>query len=114
MLSLLNVEDIDLTNGAIICSLRKDRDAWNNKFIDTLESDVHVFEAIDSDVTGNAISETVKRKIRRFHRERLEDTLKLRVGARVVLCKNIDVEHGWLNGTIAKVTNTKLYNYRKH
>ena len=28
----------------------------------------------------------------------------MKVGARVVLCKNIDVEHGWLNGTLAVIT----------
>ncbi|XP_065054148.1 uncharacterized protein LOC135682959 isoform X4 [Rhopilema esculentum] len=45
----------------------------------------------------------VRKKIRSYHKERLEDTLALKVGARVVLTKNIDVEHGWLNGTIANV-----------
>ena len=100
----LDIDSMDLSNGAIICSLRKERDAWNKQFLDRLDAPEHTFEAIDTDVTGNDISETVKGKIRRFHRERLEDTLTLKVGARVVLCKNIDVEHGWLNGTLAVIT----------
>ena len=99
------VDNVDLSNGAIICSLRKKRDAWNSHFLDRLDTQAHVFDAVDSDVTGNAISETVKTKIQRFHKERLEDTLTLKVGARVVLCKNLHVEHGWLNGTLATITH---------
>ena len=99
------VDNVDLTNGAIICSLRKERDAWNSHFLDRLDTQAHVFDAVDSDVTGNAISETVKTKIEPFHKDRLEDTLTLKVGARVVLCKNPDVEHSWLNGTLATITH---------
>ncbi len=40
--------------------------------------------------------------------ERLEDKLILKVGARVVLAKNVDVENGWLNGTLATVL--KIHN----
>ena len=101
----VEVDNVDLSNGAIICSLCKERDAWNSHFLDRLDTQAHVFDAVDSDVTGNAISETVKTKIQRFHKERLEDTLTVKVGARVVLCKNLDVEHGWLNGTLATITH---------
>ena len=39
-------------------------------------------------------------KIQR-HREHLPDTLKLKVGVRVVLRRNIHIDAGWVNGTLA-------------
>ena len=66
---------------------------WNKVVLGKLDTEAHTFEAQDTDTTGN----------RWFHRERLEDTLTLKVGARVVLCKNINTENGWLNGTLATV-----------
>ena len=113
--SLLRSEvlpNIDIANihaddagAAIVCSLRKERDMWNNLFLQRIDGESHTFEAEDTDVTGNPLPEKEKHRIRWFHRERLEDKLTLKVGARVVLCKNIDTENGWLNGTIARVTN---------
>ena len=41
-------------------------------------------------------------KIQR-HREHLPDTLKLKVGVRVVLRRNIHIDAGWVNGTLAVV-----------
>ena len=37
------------------------------------------------------------------YRERLPDKLTLKLGARVILCHNIDVDGGWVNGTLASV-----------
>lgn len=101
-ISHINIED---DGGAIICSLRKERDVWNKLFLERIDTESYTFAAEDSDVTGNPLPEKDKRRIKWFHRERLEDSLTLKVGARVVLCKNIDTEHGWLNGTIAIVTS---------
>ena len=103
----INTINIDDAGAAIICSLRKERDAWNNIFLNRLDNgeSEYTFEAEDTDATGNPLPEKDKRRIRWFHRERLEDSLTLKVGARVVLCKNIDTEHGWLNGTLAKVVS---------
>ena len=96
--------DLDDPRAASICSLRKERDVWNKLFLGKLDTETHTFEAQDTDITGNPIPDKEKRRIRWFHRERLEDTLTLKVCARVVLCKNIDTENGWLNGTLATVT----------
>ena len=37
------------------------------------------------------------------YRERLPDKLTLKLGAQVILCHNIDVDGGWVNGTLASV-----------
>ena len=39
------------------------------------------------------------------YRERLPDKLILKVGARVVLRCNINIDGGWVNGTLAVVTS---------
>ena len=38
------------------------------------------------------------------HRERLPDKLQLKHGARVILRRNMDIDAGWVNGTLAVVT----------
>ncbi|XP_065058005.1 uncharacterized protein LOC135685854 isoform X1 [Rhopilema esculentum] len=107
VVSIDDIDAIDLSNAAIICSFRRERNHWNSIFLDKLDTEPFTFDATDSDVTGNPLSEAVRKKIRSYHKERLEDTLALKVGARVVLTKNIDVEHGWLNGTIANVVSIR-------
>ena len=37
--------------------------------------------------------------------DRLPDELHLKVGARVVLRRNVNIEHGWVNGTIAQIVS---------
>ena len=37
--------------------------------------------------------------------DRLPDELHLKVGARVVLRCNVNIEHGWVNGTIAQIVS---------
>lgn len=67
------------------------------------EAEEHVFDAIDTDGKGNPFSSTDQEKVKIYHREHLADTLVFKVGARVVLLKNIDVKNKWFNGTVATV-----------
>ena len=105
VVSIDDINAIDLSNAAIICSFRREQNHWNSIFLDKLDTEPFTFDATDSDVTGNPLSEAVRKKLHSYYKERLEDTLPLKVGARVVLTKNIDVENGWLNGTIANVVS---------
>ena len=98
-----NDDEIDLSRGCIIVALRCERDHWNEKFLQNLEGEEHVFEAIDTDGNGNPLSATDQEKVKIYHRERLPDKLVLKVGARVILLKNIDVKNKWVNGTLATV-----------
>ena len=105
VLNNCDIDKLDLENAAIICSLRRERNEWNNKFLATLKTDPVSFEAEDTDLQGRPLKDSDKLRITRYHKERLEDTLTLKIGARVVLTKNIDIQYGWTNGTLAIVTN---------
>ena len=109
LLSTTDISQVDIEHpgAAHICSLRQERDAWNSLFLGKVHNDLYTFEAEDTDITGNPLPEKDKRCTKWFHRERLEDTLDLKVGARVVLCKNIDTDNGWLNGTLATVRHIR-------
>jgi len=96
-------DDISVGNGAIIVSKRSERDFWNQKFLQSLLGETYEFEAEDTDSENRELSKVEKEKIKRFHRERLPDKLQLKLGARVVLLRNLDIKEGWVNGTIAKV-----------
>ena len=66
--------------------------------------EMSVYEALDTDHHGHPLREADKQTILRF-RERLPDKLVLKVGARVVLRRNMNIEGGWVNGTLAVVTS---------
>ena len=61
------------------------------------------YEADDSDNHGNGLRAADHQRIQ--HRERLPDKLQLKLGARVILRRNMDIECGWVNGTLAVVTS---------
>ena len=105
VLNNCDIDKLDLENAGIICSLRGERNEWNNKFLATLKTDPVSFEAGDTDVQGRPLKGSNKLCITRYHKEQIEDTLTLKVGARVVLTKNINIQYGWTIGTLAVVTN---------
>ena len=61
-------------------------------------------EAFDTDRHGHPLREADKETVLKYH-ERLPDKLVLKVGACVVLRRNINIERGWVNGTLAVVTS---------
>ena len=62
-----------------------------------------MYEALDTDHHGHPLREADKDTVLKY-RERLPDKLVLKVGARVVLRRNIN-KGGWVNGTPAVVTS---------
>ena len=99
-----NVDSIELDRTVVICSTRNECDEVNNLCIDRIDGNESVYEALDTDHHGHPLREADKQTVLRF-RERLPDKLVLKVGARVVLRRNMNIEGGWVNGTLAVVTS---------
>lgn len=95
---------LDLDKSVVICSTRRECSIINDRCINKIQGDDHIYEALDTDHHGNPIRDTDRERIKR-HRERLPDILTLKIGARVVLRRNIDINAGWVNGTFATVTS---------
>ena len=47
--------DLDTPGTAIICILRRERDAWTQIFLHKVDNDLHTFEAEDTDKIGNPL-----------------------------------------------------------
>ena len=62
------------------------------------------YEAVDTDHNGMPLRASDKKRLERVS-DRLPDELHLKVGARVVLRRNVNIERGWVNGTIAQVVS---------
>ena len=58
-----------------------------------------MYEALDTDHHGHPLREAHRDTVLKY-RERLPDKLVLKVGAHVVLRRNINIG-GWVNGTLA-------------
>lgn len=63
---------------------------------------VNTFIGVDTDHNGSPLPCANHECISRY-RERLPDKLTLKLGARVILHRNINVDGGWVNGTLASV-----------
>lgn len=59
------------------------------KVLQRLDSKEYVFDAVDTDGNGNTLSATDQEKVKLYHKERLPDKLVVKLGARVVLLKNM-------------------------
>ena len=93
-----NIHDIELDKTVVICSTRKECEEINSACIERVGGSSVVYDAIDSDHHGNLLREADIEKL-------LPDKLVLKVGARVVLRRNLDIPGGWVNGTMAVVTH---------
>ena len=62
------------------------------------------YEAIDTDHNGMP-QRTLDKKRLECTSDRLPDELYLKVGARVILRRNMNIERGWVNGTIAQIVS---------
>jgi hypothetical protein len=79
----------------VICSTR---DEVNDICINRTDGKEGVYEALDTDHHGHPLRQADKQTVLKY-RERLCDKLVLKVGARVVLRRNIYIDGGWVNGT---------------
>ena len=99
-----DMDNIQLDRTVVICSTRKECDEVNDLCINRIDGRESVYEALDTDHHGHPLREADKQTVLKY-RERLPDKLVLKVGARVVLRRNINIDGGWVNGTLAVVTS---------
>ena len=97
-----NWDTIDLNTTVVICSTRDECREINDHCIERVDGCSCEYVAVDSDHNGNPLRSADEERISRC-RERLADKLVLKVGARVILRRNIDIKGGWVNGTLATV-----------
>ena len=95
--------DLDKTVIIILCSTRADCGQINDQCLERISGVMCEYEADDSDNHGNGLRAADHQRMQ-HHRERLPDNLQLKVGARVILRRNMDIDAGWVNGTLAVVT----------
>ena len=99
-----NIDKLDLDQTVIICSRCHACDKVNEECLAQLTGKITEFTANDTDNTGHPIRQADMNRIGMF-RERLPDIFKVKLGARVIPRRNISVESGWVNGTIANVAS---------
>ena len=96
------VDSIDLNKTVVICSTRDECSDINAKCLKRVQGQPVEYEAIDTDHNGHSLRTADKERLRRI-RERLPDKLELKPGVRVILRRNVNIEGGWVNGTLAVV-----------
>ena len=98
----IHAVDLDKTV-IIICSTREEGAKINDQCLRQITGMMSEYEADDTDNHGNGLRAADYQRIKQ-HRERLTDKLQLKVGARVILRRNMDIDTGWVNGTLTVVT----------
>ena len=99
-----DIAKVDPNATVIICSKRKECTKFNTMCLEMLDGNSVHYEAIDTDHNGMPLRPTDKKRLERVS-DRLPDELHLKVGARVLLRRNVNIEHGWVNRTIAQVVS---------
>ena len=99
-----NINDIELNSTVVICSTRAECDEINEECLQRVDGNPVSYEAIDTDHNGHPLREADVRRLQHC-REKLPDSLTLKIGARVILRRNINITSGWVNGTLAVVVS---------
>jgi len=92
------------SEGGIICSTHDQRNQVNEAMFNTLAGQVYEFEAHDTDSNGQPLNAGDVKYIN-GSKGSLPKTLKLKIGAIVILTRNLNVDTGLVNGTRATVSN---------
>ena len=97
-----DIQQLDMDKTVVICSTRAECERINQQCLHKVEGCLVQYEAIDTDHHGHPLRSADLERIKRY-RERLPDILDLKLGVRVILRRNIDIESGWVNGTVCVV-----------
>ena len=97
--------DCELTdNCTVLCSKNEHKDRINLGMLDSLPGDCVTLKSTDVDLTGAQLNSGQLRPLDSM-RGAPPAALILKVGARVVVTRNLDVTQGIVNGTIGNVEN---------
>lgn len=99
-----DIDNIELDKTVVICSTRNECSDINDKCIKNVIGEETEYEALDTDHHGHPLREADRERVQRY-RERLPDKLVLKVGAHVILRRNLNIDGGWVNGTLAMITS---------
>ena len=99
-----DVAKVELNATVIFYSKCAECNKFNTLCLEMLEGNSMHYEAIDTDHNGMPLCSSDMRRLERIS-DRLPDELHLKVGTRVVLRCNVNIERGWVNGTIAQVVS---------
>ena len=91
---------LDLDTTVVICSTVAECSEINAQCLERLHGNAVSYDARDTDHNGHDLRKADHDRIQ-LCRDRLPDTLVLKIGARVVLRRNLDIDSGWVNGTLA-------------
>ena len=108
--------DCELTdNCTVLCSKNEHKDRINLGMLDSLPGDCVTLKSTDVDLTGAQLNSAQLRALDSM-RGAPPAALILKVGARVVVTRNLDVTQGIVNGTIGNVENIQpnLITVRRH
>ena len=96
----VNINSVDLSHTAIICSRHNEVDEINTECLKHFEGNAHEFVAVDTNINGQPLRET---DIQRLSRTTtcLPVVLMLKKGCIIVLRRQIS--EGWINGNTCEV-----------
>ena len=97
----LQSRDIATVDTVVICSTVAECNEINAQCLERLQGNAVSYEAHDTDHNGHNLRKADHERLQHC-KDKLPDTLVLKVGARVVI--NIDIDSGWVNSTLVVVT----------
>ena len=100
---VMSTLQVDLDKTVVICSTVAECNEINAQCLERLQGNAVSYQAHDIDHNGHDLRKADHERLQHC-KGRLPDTLVLQVGVRVVLCRNIDIDSCWVNGTLAVVT----------
>ena len=104
----LEANEIDNSNCLHIFATNKEVDNHNEKKLNELETELITINAQDIIATGENKIKKICKTPQKDTFEQLPDILQMKVGARVMLIKNIDTKDGLVNGVFGTITSINI------
>lgn len=103
LFSLKDLPRLDDSEVLYITPTTAQRDVLNDRAIARLNGNFSTFEAIDVGPNITKVSEAVRNHLKTAKKQLPPATLRIKVGCKVMLTRNICLAAGWVNGTLCIV-----------